>query len=926
MRASHQSKQRIAVTCQPATYKARRHWRDAFYVLPHDESLAVSAEAREVAGWPANAPIDTKRALAGDLESQFGRYDWSLAVKGCAPSGHSAQEWERLVQIKVSHGEFLQHLTSDKYMQNCLLAASVKCGPTQCARGSGDAYEAINAQYEQNMFVLKHLRNFHEYDKTGAGTISIPEMKAVLRTTTIGLTERDLKSVLKQVDADGDGSVSFPEYLRLAQKLVEMQNKTKGKSSRIPRMYLEPAALKQYTDLFEGAAGEDGAISLNQLQEFLQQHKMAISEERLTSIMKEVDDDESGVLELDEFLILLIKALGIKRRKVGPEQNPASQLRQEGWALGELKKVGYDCAALREAGFSAADLMDVCTARELFLGGVPVPELLAAGWDCRHAKDAKHPQRLSQLSMALAVGSRVARRLVCLTLNGVVLDGRHFEGFRSGSRGTVIDVDRESGCCRVAFDDSPSVPVKVAIRHLGAEVSGGGSRVPVFARAGKELCAEDQAGDALGEAIRACAEATTSLCAASMMEVVAVRQDMRTLDKDLPSSEQLAARMSRLEQRVQALDEGLGRTLPKERVEAKLADRISRLEQLQVSQPILDKVGFGGAAAAEALAEERTEIPPQVGPGSEEWPADGVPVAGFPGRFLPYAAKAQSLMPDLQFMHCPIQDLSTPRSRELSELVGELMQRMEANEVIYVHCWGGRGRSGVVAACLLGSMFREMTAAECLEMVQSGYSSRGSKADVGALAKSPQTDEQRQFVKLWLAQTRAAGTTREEDMRQQQRALQDLKSQFERSLSQLAEQLQEVVRSQSRLQTEIHSQARPHVEPGYSSALRTLTGNVEDLKSLMEHSPLHGRTRIDGQSPGTGGAASPQTLRPTASPAASSTGAFHFTSAQAFCVKCGSQHAADEIFCRKCGHKREQASAQEAVLVEASSPNLLRSR
>ena len=132
-----------------------------------------------MAGWPANAPIDTKRALAGDLEtlsqqfwfrhvsaisrhstgvsvchlpakakfktdcagsrgnqylgfqslfrSQFGRYDWSLAVKGagvivhsgsnhlrcviaghghdqvhegCGPNGHSAQGWERLVQIK----------------------------------------------------------------------------------------------------------------------------------------------------------------------------------------------------------------------------------------------------------------------------------------------------------------------------------------------------------------------------------------------------------------------------------------------------------------------------------------------------------------------------------------------------------------------------------------------------------------------------------------------------------------------------------------------------------------------------------------------------------------------------------------------------------------------------------------------------------
>eukprot|EP00439_Symbiodinium_sp_Y106_P078637 s1503_g17.t1 len=269
----------------------------------------------------------------------------------------------------------------------------------------------------------------------------------------------------------------------------------------------------------------------------------------------------------------------------------------------------------------------------------------------------------------------------------------------------------------------------------------------------------------------------------------------------------------------------------------------------------------------------------------------------FPGRFLPYAAKAQSLMPDLQFMHCPIQ-----------ESVSALSQDGGANEVIYLHCWGGRGRSGVVAACLLGSMFHEMTAAECLEMVQCGYSSRGSKADVGALAKSPQTDEQRQFVKLSVWQFPAFEV---QDMRQQQRALQDLKSQFERSLNQLAEQLQEVVRSHSRLQTEINAaQARPHVEPGYSSALRTLTGNVEDLKSLMEHSPLHGRTRIDG-------AASPQTLRPTTSPAASSTGAFHFTSAQAFCAKCGSQHAPDEIFCRKCGHKREQASGQEAALVEA---------
>ena len=36
--------------------------------------------------------------------------------------------------------------------------------------------------------------------------------------------------------------------------------------------------------------------------------------------------------------------------QVGPEYCSASQLREEGWALGELKKASYDCAALREVG------------------------------------------------------------------------------------------------------------------------------------------------------------------------------------------------------------------------------------------------------------------------------------------------------------------------------------------------------------------------------------------------------------------------------------------------------------------------------------------------------------------------------------------------------------------------------------------------
>ena len=52
----------------------------------------------------------------------------------------------------------------------------------------------------------------------------------VLKQSTVGLSERELRQVLKEVDSDEDGSVSFTEYLRLAQRLSEKEHKTKARS------------------------------------------------------------------------------------------------------------------------------------------------------------------------------------------------------------------------------------------------------------------------------------------------------------------------------------------------------------------------------------------------------------------------------------------------------------------------------------------------------------------------------------------------------------------------------------------------------------------------------------------------------------------------------------------------------------------------
>jgi alanine transaminase len=142
-------------------------------------------------------------------------------------------------------------------------------------------------------------------------------------------------------------------------------------------------------------------------------------------------------------------------------------------------------------------------------------------------------------------------------------------------------------------------------------------------------------------------------------------------------------------------------------------------------------------------------------------------------RFLPprrrpqtaeYAAFARRESA-LSFLHCPIEDLGVPQMGQLKAAVLELAQRMAAAEgarrkqveagtepdddasgAVLLHCWGGRGRAGLVGACLLVAAYG-LSADEALLRVQRAFDTRRDNNRL-----SPETDEQRALVRAFEAE------------------------------------------------------------------------------------------------------------------------------------------------------------------------------
>lgn len=93
-----------------------------------------------------------------------------------------------------------------------------------------------------------------------------------------------------------------------------------------------------------------------------------------------------------------------------------------------------------------------------------------------------------------------------------------------------------------------------------------------------------------------------------------------------------------------------------------------------------------------------------------------------------------------------IRDMGCPTTQQMREILDEIDRALALGRRVYVHCWGGIGRTGTVVGCHL--VRKGMSGAEALAQVARLYATMSARKRA-SFPDSPQTDRQRAFVLDW---------------------------------------------------------------------------------------------------------------------------------------------------------------------------------
>merc|ERR1719199_142523 len=156
---------------------------------------------------------------------------------------------------------------------------------------------------------------FERMDQDGSGTLSKAEFATALTSMELGLTRREINTVMFQIDQDGDGGVSYRESVPFAFDLLQ-----KLTSLRLLETELENDESAQYlTDLFKARDVEmHGVLHVNDIRDLLHQAMLGLSRMQIYTVISEAEVNSDMNIAYGTFIP---RAVGLIRSMLSFEKS-----------------------------------------------------------------------------------------------------------------------------------------------------------------------------------------------------------------------------------------------------------------------------------------------------------------------------------------------------------------------------------------------------------------------------------------------------------------------------------------------------------------------------------------------------------------------------------------------------------------------------